>query len=82
MPPLPRAGSPGASRTGEAGPTGPDGAELKVRLASPPVDGRANDELVRWLAKALGVPRSAVLLVRGERSRSKVLRVDLGLRRV
>ncbi|MCG8151774.1 hypothetical protein GUY44_14875 [Pimelobacter simplex] len=66
---------PGASRTGTAGPAGPAGDELKVRLASPPVDGRANDELVRWLAKELGVPRSAVTLVRGQRSRSKVVRV-------
>ncbi|TWH01642.1 hypothetical protein L615_001700000470 [Nocardioides sp. J9] len=72
---------PGASRTGAAGPTGPDGAELKVRLASPPVDGRANDELVRWLAKELGVPRSAVELVRGQASRSKLLRVDTSQRR-
>ncbi len=73
---------PGASRTGPAGPTGVNGDELKVRLASPPVDGRANDELVRWLAKALGVPRSAVTLVRGQTSRSKVLRVDATHRRV
>ena len=72
---------PGASRTGEAGPTGPEGAELKVRLASPPVDGRANDELVRWLAKELGVPRSAVTLVRGQTSRSKQVRVDIAHRR-
>ncbi|HWJ65041.1 MAG TPA: DUF167 domain-containing protein [Nocardioides sp.] len=73
---------PGASRTGEAGPTGPDGAELKVRLASPPVDGRANDELVRWLAKELGVPRSAVTLVRGQTSRSKLVRIDATRRRM
>ncbi|MBM7515468.1 DUF167 domain-containing protein [Nocardioides nitrophenolicus] len=66
---------PGASRTGAAGPAGVDGAELKVRLSSPPVDGRANAELVRWLAKELGVPRSAVTLVRGQTSRSKVLRI-------
>lgn len=72
---------PGASRTGAAGPTGPDGAELKVRLASPPVDGRANDELVRWLARELGVPRSAVTLVRGQTARSKQLRVDTTNRR-
>lgn len=72
---------PGASRTGAAGPTGPEGAELKVRLASPPVDGRANDELVRWLAKELGVPRSDVTLVRGQASRSKQLRIDTANRR-
>lgn len=73
---------PGASRTGEAGPTGPDAAELKVRLASPPVDGRANDELVRWVARQFGVPRSAVELVRGATSRSKVVRIDLDQRRM
>lgn len=73
---------PGASRTGAAGPTGPEGVELKVRLASPPVDGRANDELVRWLAKEVGVPRSAVTLVRGQTSRSKVVRVETAHRRV
>lgn len=72
---------PGASRTGAAGATGIDGAELKVRLASPPVDGRANDELIRWLAKELGVPRRAVELVRGQTSRSKQLQIDLGQRR-
>lgn len=73
---------PGASRTGAAGATGVDGTELKVRLASPPVDGRANDELVRWLAKGLGVPRSAVTLVRGQTSRSKLVRIDVTSRRV
>ncbi|TNM47242.1 DUF167 domain-containing protein [Nocardioides albidus] len=73
---------PGASRTGAVGPAGVDGAELKVRLASPPVDGRANDELVRWLAKELGVPRSAVSLVRGQASRSKVVRVETLQRRM
>lgn len=66
---------PGASRTGVAGPTGPQGDQLKIRLSSPPVDGRANEELVRWLAKQLGVPRSAVTLVRGETARSKTVHV-------
>ncbi|WP_203046751.1 DUF167 domain-containing protein [Pimelobacter simplex] len=73
---------PGASRTGAAGPAGVEGAELKVRLASPPVDGRANDELVRWLAKELGVPKGAVVLVRGQASRSKLVRIDVTARRM
>lgn len=72
---------PGASRTGVVGPTGVDGAELKVRLASPPVDGRANEELLRWLAREVGVPKSAVTLVRGQTSRSKVVRIDVSARR-
>ncbi|WP_202033319.1 DUF167 domain-containing protein [Nocardioides sp. WS12] len=72
---------PGASRTDVVGPTGVDGAELKIRLASPPVDGRANEELLRWLAREVGVPKSAVTLVRGQTSRSKVVRIDLSARR-
>ncbi len=52
-----------------------DGA-LKVRLAAPPVEGAANEELVRFLARRLGVPKSAVRVVSGESGRSKVVEVD------
>lgn len=48
---------------------------LQVRLASPPVDGRANAELCALIAEAFDVARSRVVLVRGERSREKQLRV-------
>ena len=48
---------------------------LKVQVAAPPVDGAANKELVRCLAGALGVARSAVTLVSGESSRRKRLSV-------
>jgi uncharacterized protein len=48
---------------------------LRVRLAAPPVDGAANKELIRILAKALNVPRSAVTIVSGETSRSKQVSV-------
>ena len=46
---------------------------LRVRLAAPPAEGRANAELVRFLAKELGVPRDAVRLVAGRRSRRKLV---------
>jgi uncharacterized protein (TIGR00251 family) len=49
--------------------------QLKVRLAAPPVDGKANAELLRFLAKALGVPRASVSVVRGQSSRSKTVRI-------
>ncbi len=49
------------------------GDRLKIRLAAPPVDGRANDQLTRYLADAFGVARSQVSLVRGETSRSKTV---------
>lgn len=51
-----------------------DGA-YEIRIAAPPVDDAANDELVRFLAKTLGVPRAAVEIARGERSRHKGVRV-------
>lgn len=47
-----------------------DGA-LRVRLAAPPIEGRANEALVAWLAKSLGVRRRDVELLRGESSRRK-----------
>ena len=47
-----------------------DGA-LRVRLAAPPIDGRANEALVAWLAKSLGVPKRHVEVLRGESSRRK-----------
>jgi uncharacterized protein YggU (UPF0235/DUF167 family) len=48
---------------------------LRVRLAAPPIDGRANDALVAWLAKSLGVPRRDVQVLRGESSRRKQVAV-------
>ena len=47
-----------------------DGA-LRVRLAAPPIDGRANDALIAWLAQSLGVPKRDVEVLRGESSRRK-----------
>lgn len=54
-----------------------DGA-LRVRLAAPPTDGRANEALVAWLAKSLGVPRRDVEVLRGESSRRKQVAVAVG----
>ena len=48
---------------------------LDVSIAAPPVDGAANDELVRLLAKALGIPKAGIRVVRGESSRHKVVGV-------
>lgn len=52
-----------------------DGA-LRVRLAAPPVDGKANDALVGWLAAELRLPRRAVRLLRGDTARRKQLEID------
>ena len=73
---------PGASRTEVAGVHGAGGdARLKVRLAAPPVDGKANAELLRFLAGAFGVPLRQVHLLRGATSRQKSVRIDAPARR-
>jgi len=64
---------PRASTTELAGPY--DGA-IRVRIAAPPADGAANDELIRFLAKKLGVPRAAVSIASGESSRDKLVEIS------
>lgn len=48
---------------------------LRVRVSSPPIDGAANERLVRVLAQVLDVPRTSITLTRGEKSRDKDLTV-------
>lgn len=64
---------PGARRTEAAGEH--DGA-LKVRVAAPPIEGRANDALLRWIADRLELPQREVALASGASGRSKRIRVD------
>jgi uncharacterized protein (TIGR00251 family) len=49
---------------------------LRVRVTAPPVDGRANEALMRLLAATLDVPRSTVRLVTGATSRQKLVAID------
>jgi uncharacterized protein (TIGR00251 family) len=63
---------PRASRTEAVGVY--DGA-LRVRVAAPPVEGAANEELMRFVAKSLGVAAREVEIVGGHTSKSKRLRV-------
>ena len=48
---------------------------IKIRLTAPPVDGRANEHLINYLARLFGVPKSRVILERGATSQRKVLRI-------
>ena len=63
---------PGAKKSAVAG---LHGESLKVRVAAPPVEGKANEALIAFVAKALGVPRRAVSIVKGESAREKLLLV-------
>jgi uncharacterized protein (TIGR00251 family) len=55
---------------------GPHGNSLKVRITAPPVEGKANAHLIKFLAKTFGVAKSQVSLLSGETGRSKRLRIQ------
>ncbi len=64
---------PGAKKTAIVGIYGEgDAAQLKVAVQAPPVEGRANETLVAFLADTFSIPKRSVELVSGELSRSKV----------
>ncbi len=64
---------PGAKRTSIEGAYGE--SALKLKVAAPPVDGKANDEAERFLAKTLGVCRSEVAIVHGASGRDNTVLV-------
>jgi uncharacterized protein (TIGR00251 family) len=64
---------PGASRTNVGG---RHGESLVIRVAAPPIEGRATEQALRALADALGVRRAAVSLVSGAASRDKVVEIQ------
>lgn len=64
---------PRASRDEIVGPHGDEA--IKVRITAPPLEGKANEHLVRFLAKAFGVSRAAVVLLSGGTGRDKRLRI-------
>jgi uncharacterized protein (TIGR00251 family) len=56
--------------------TGWQGDELRVRLRAPPVEGRANEALIRLIASKLNLPPSSIELIAGATARVKRLRID------
>ena len=63
---------PGARKNGVAG---AHAGALKIALTAPPVDGKANEALIAFLAEALRLPRGRVALVAGATSRAKIVRI-------
>ena len=53
----------------------PHGDHYKVRITAPPVEGKANDHMLRFLAKSFGVKRSQVSMQNGRTSRNKLFRI-------
>jgi uncharacterized protein (TIGR00251 family) len=67
---------PGASRTAISG---VHGDALKIKIKSPPEDGRANAELVEFLADLFEIAKSYVQLISGQTSRRKLIHVSASL---
>jgi len=63
-------------RGGKDATEGWQGDVLKVRVSAAPVDGKANDAVLRLLAKALGMPPSRLTIVAGASGRTKVIEVE------
>ena len=55
--------------------TGEVGEALKIALTAPPVEGKANEACIQFLAELLNVPRGSVTIISGHSSRNKVVRV-------
>ncbi len=56
---------------------GPHGADsLKIRITAPPVDGKANEHLIKFLAKGFGVAKSQITLISGTSGRDKRLAIQ------
>jgi len=62
-------------RSSREGVAGFEGGVVRIRLNAPPVEGRANEALLKFLAKALGVSRAQLTLVSGETGRNKIVRI-------
>ncbi|HUO58606.1 MAG TPA: DUF167 domain-containing protein [bacterium] len=63
---------PKASRNGVVG---VEAAELKIKVQAPPVEGAANEAVVQFLSKLLDRPKSSVDVIKGEKSRHKVVKI-------
>ncbi len=62
-------------RSSRSGITGFYGEGLKVKLSSPPVEGKANKELIEVLAKKFGIRKKDVEIIKGEKSKNKIVKL-------
>jgi hypothetical protein len=64
------------TRSPREGVAGYEGGVVRIRLSAPPVEGRANEALIRFLAGTLGISRRQVSLHCGESGRNKIVRIE------
>lgn len=50
--------------------------EIKIKIKSPPVDGEANKELIKFLSKEWNIPKSHIKIIKGEKSKHKIIEVE------
>ena len=62
-------------RSSKSGVVGPYGDSLKVKLTSPPVEGKANKELIEVLAKAFGLAKKDIEIISGQSSKNKIVKL-------
>lgn len=62
-------------RSSKSGIVGPYGDAIKVKLTSPPVEGKANNELIEVLAKNLGIAKKNVEIISGKSSKNKIVKL-------
>lgn len=55
---------------------GPHNGEIKIKLCAPPVDGKANEELIAFLSEIFAVPKRQITLLKGETHRHKTVEID------
>lgn len=55
---------------------GPHNGELKIKLTAPPVDGKANSELINFLAETYGIPKRRIQITKGETGRHKTVEIE------
>ena len=62
-------------RSSRSGIVGPYGDALKVKLTAPPVEGKANDELIEVLAKGFGIAKKDIEIASGQSSKNKIVKL-------
>jgi len=65
---------PNASKTEIAG---REGTTYKIRVAAPPVDGKANSELIEFLSEVLDIPKSSIDVIKGQSGKQKIIEVPM-----